>query len=76
METKLRPGVAGAGIQKRRPVGRPRKTLDIRCILDLRDAGKSWFDIARANRAGITTVRRAYLAVRPPNKPDAASLMR
>ena len=55
----------------RPPVGRPKKTLDTLRILELRSAGKSWPEIARICRAGVTTVRRAYRAVDSERNPTA-----
>ena len=39
-------------------VGRPRKVFRRDMVLEMRNAGKSWREIAQAVHAGMTTVRR------------------
>jgi len=48
-------------------VGRPKVILRRDHVLDLRNQGKSWRQIAKECGAGVTTVRRAYQSVRKTN---------
>jgi DNA invertase Pin-like site-specific DNA recombinase len=43
-----------------RPVGRPKVVFRRDQMLELRNQGKSWRQIARDCRVGVTTVRRAF----------------
>ena len=46
------------GTKSGKTVGRPRKVFRRDTVLEMRGAGKSWREIARAVSAGVTTVRR------------------
>ena len=48
------------GTRSGNQIGRPRVVFNRQTVVDLRQQGKSWRDIARQCRAGVTTVRRAY----------------
>ena len=48
------------GTRSGQPVGRPKVVFQRAQVLELRNQGKSWREIARYCRVGVTTVRRAY----------------
>jgi len=48
------------GTRSGNPVGRPKVIFDRQKVADLRNQGRPWREIARACKAGVTTVRRAY----------------
>ena len=52
-ETRSRSG-------KNLPVGRPRRVLDRQKVVELRDLGYSWRQIARRFGVGATTIRRVF----------------
>jgi DNA invertase Pin-like site-specific DNA recombinase len=58
---RVRAGLSRAGTQGTRsgnPIGRPKVIFDRARAVELRRAGRSWRDIARACGVGVTTVRR------------------
>lgn len=59
---RVRAGLSRAqahGTRSGNPIGRPKVIFDRAQAVELRIAGKSWRDIARACGVGVTTVRRA-----------------
>lgn len=50
------------GTHSGNPVGRPKVIFDRAKVIELRNGGRSWREIARACRVGVTTVRRAYFS--------------
>lgn len=60
---RVRAGLGRArlhGTRSGKAVGRPRVVFNREKVVELRQRGKSWREIARACRVGATTVRRAY----------------
>lgn len=60
---RVRAGLSRArsqGTKSGKPVGRPKAILRRDHVLELRNQGTSWRQIARECGAGVTTVRRAY----------------
>jgi DNA invertase Pin-like site-specific DNA recombinase len=60
---RVRAGLSRAkkrGTRSGNPVGRPKVIFDRQKIVDLRNQGRPWREIARACDAGVTTVRRVY----------------
>jgi DNA invertase Pin-like site-specific DNA recombinase len=63
---RVRAGLSRAKAQGTRSgnaVGRPKAIFNRDLVSALRAEGKSWREIARACKAGVTTVRRAYMAI-------------
>lgn len=48
------------GTRSGNPIGRPKVIFDRGKVVELRERGKSWREIARACGVGVTSVRRAY----------------
>ena len=68
---RVRAGLSRAGAQGTRsgnPIGRPKVIFDRAKAAEMRQAGRSWRDIARACGVGVTTVRRVC-----PKTDDAGS---
>ena len=62
---RVRAGLSRAKAQGTRSgnaVGRPRVVVDRAKLFELRNAGRSWREIARECHVGVTTVRRAWLS--------------
>ena len=60
---RVRAGLSRAmkqGTKSGRPVGRPKVVCDRERVRELRRQGKSWREIARTCRVGVTTIRRLY----------------
>jgi DNA invertase Pin-like site-specific DNA recombinase len=60
---RVRAGLGRArlhGTRSGKAVGRPRVVFNREMVVELRQQGKSWRQIARECSAGVTTVRRAY----------------
>ena len=58
-------------------IGRPRVVFRRDRVVELREKGLSWSQIARESGVGITTVRRAYtdqLAANAPEKPEEGAI--
>jgi DNA invertase Pin-like site-specific DNA recombinase len=49
-------------------VGRPKVIFRRDQVLELRNQGRSWRQIAKECRAGVTTVRRAYQSIANMNR--------
>jgi DNA invertase Pin-like site-specific DNA recombinase len=63
---RVRAGLSRARVQGTRsgnPVGRPKAIFDRQKVVDLRNKGRSWREIARECKAGVTTVRRVYRSI-------------
>jgi DNA invertase Pin-like site-specific DNA recombinase len=63
---RVRAGLSRAraqGTRSGKPVGRPRAIFRRDQVMELRDQGKSWRQIAAECHAGVTTVRRACRSV-------------
>jgi DNA invertase Pin-like site-specific DNA recombinase len=69
---RVRAGLSRAraqGTRSGKPVGRPRVVFDRGKAVELRNARKSWREIARECGVGVTTVRRACRSVVPDSNP-------
>jgi DNA invertase Pin-like site-specific DNA recombinase len=54
-------------------IGRPRVVFDRNTVVELREAGRSWRQIAAALSVSVGTVRRVYHGVPKPSAREAAS---
>jgi DNA invertase Pin-like site-specific DNA recombinase len=70
---RVKAGLRNARAKGKR-LGRPRKVVDARKIALLREAGRSWPQIAKAMDCGVGTAFRAYqtLSRNHPSRPVAA----
>jgi DNA invertase Pin-like site-specific DNA recombinase len=63
---RVRAGLSRArerGTRSGNAVGRPKVVFDRQKVVDLRNQGRPWREIARACGVGVTTVRRAYRSI-------------